>query len=144
MASELNPQKEVLDNISVIPFRFKYLPLLHEMNKNENLFDSELEYKNLPKIGYIAMLGKTPIAAGFLRRVEPNYAQFDTFLSNPYMGSKVRHLAIVKIVDSLFEDAKSLKLVGILAFTKDLSLLQRAKDQGFHIVDQVILAKALK
>jgi hypothetical protein len=134
-----------LDNeIYVIPFKFKHLPLLIEIHENrDKALNTDLTMRDLPKIGYIAMLGKSCIAAGFLRRVEPNYAQLDTFLSNPYFGSQIRHLGMSLVVDSLMNEAKELNLKGILAFTKDESILKRAKDQGFHIIEQVILGKAL-
>lgn len=145
MAVELNRQENLLDNIQVIPFKFKYLPLLLEMHEKRNFaLNTEITMRDLPKIGFIALMGKQPIAAGFLRRVEPNYAQLDTFLSNPYFGSQIRHIAMSKIVDSLLEEAKDLDLKGIVAFTKDQSIINRAKSNGFSIIEQTILGKALK
>lgn len=104
--------------------------------------DFTVNMKSLPKIGYIALLNNQPIAAGFLRRVEGGYAQIDTLLSNPYFGSMIRHDGITKVVNNLLEDAKDLELKGIIAFTSDAGVIKRAKDIGFHVVDQVILAIA--
>lgn len=80
-------------------------------------------------------MNKQPIAAGFLRRVEGGYAQIDTLVSNPYFGSKIRHEGIDKVVKSLIEDAKNLKLLGIIAFTSDNGVLSRASDMGFFTLD---------
>jgi len=60
-----------------------------------------------------------PVPAGFLRRVEPCYAQIDTLVSNAYCGSIMRHEGISKVVDALLADAKRLKLKGIIAHTAD-------------------------
>lgn len=91
--------------------------------------------KTLPKIGYIAFLGDTAIAAGFLRRVEGGYAQLDTLVSNPHFGSQVRHIAIDKVVQSLLDEAKLLKLQGVIAFTSDEGVLKRAEAIGFHVLE---------
>ncbi len=72
-----------------------------------------------------------PIAAGFLRRVEGGYAQIDTLTSNKHFGSIVRHEGIKLVVDSLISDAKTLKLHGILAFSTDDGILNRAEQLGF-------------
>lgn len=97
----------------------------------------------LPKLGYIIYLGKAPIAAGFLRKVEPCFAQIDTLVSNGHFGSKIRHEGIKTIVDTLIADAKRLKLKGLIAHTLDAGTIARAKSLGFHIVPQTILALPL-
>ena len=102
-----------------------------------------IDYKTLPKIGYIATLGKEPIAVGFLRRVEPCYAQLDTLVSNAHFGSKIRHNGVSKVVDSLIREAKHLKLQGLIAHTEDKGTLVRAEELGFHVVPQTIIALSL-
>ncbi len=99
--------------------------------------------KRLPKVGYIAFMGDHPIAAGFLRRVEGGYAQLDTLVSNAQFGSQIRHEGIKKVVDSLIDEAKVLKLAGIIAFTADVGTLSRAEAIGFHVVKQSIIALRL-
>lgn len=143
--TELNLPGSPLDNeVSVIPFRFKYLSTLHELlDSNDYLNISEVNMKTLPKIGYIALLGGHPIAAGFLRKVEGGYAQIDTLTSNAHFGSQVRHMGINKVLDSLITDAKDLKLRGIISFTADTSIVKRAEDMGFHVVGQTIIALRL-
>lgn len=105
---------------------------------------SNITKKTLPKIGFIVFLDKTPIAAGFLRRLEPCYAQIDTLVSNKYLGALVRHEGITKIVDALIAEARVLKLEGIIAHTDRLDIIQRAKEIGFHQVQQQIIALPLK
>lgn len=133
-------QEQLLDNVDLLPFKFKHLCQLHDiLNSQKYLGISEIKMKTLPKIGYIALLNKQPIAAGFLRRVEPSFAQIDTLCSNAMFGSKIRHIGITKVVDALLQDAKSLKLDGILALTKDEGTINRALSLGFHIVDQKVI-----
>ena len=131
-----------LDSVHIVPFKHKYLDTLKEMHRfNGNALNIELSMKDLPKIGYIALLGKQPVAAGFMRRVEPNYAQLDTFLSNPYMGSQIRHKGLTMITDALLEDAADLGLKGVLVITKDESIMKRAQIEGFIVVPQTLLIK---
>jgi len=122
-----------LDNeIQIVPFRFKYLKALHDiLDSNQYLNMSDVNMKTLPKIGYIALRNNYPVAAGFLRRVEGGYAQLDTLTSNALFGSQIRHEGILKVVDALLDEAKVLKLRGIIAFTHDKGILKRAESLGF-------------
>lgn len=127
-----------------MPFKAKHLPALLEMLKSQDYQGlTDIEMKTLPKCGYIAFLKNQPIAAGFLRRVEPSFAQLDTFATNAYFGSIIRHKGLVLVVDALLADAKQMKLTGVLAFTGDEGIEKRAKDIGFHVVDQVILGRKI-
>lgn len=133
-----------MDNLSILPFRYKYLPALLDMLKNQKYLEiSTVSMKTLPKTGYIVLMNGHPIAAGFLRRLEGGYAQIDGLTSNPHFGSRIRHEAIDLVVENLISDAKTLKLKGILALTKEQSIVNRAKDKGFQVVEQVVLAISL-
>lgn len=111
------------------------------MLKSQNyLHISEITMKTLPKIGYIALMNKTPIAAGFLRRVEGGYAQMDCLTSNAMFGSLIRHEGVKAVVDSLLDEAKVLRLHGVIGFTSDAGVLKRAESLGFHIVPQTLIA----
>jgi hypothetical protein len=132
-------------SVNLYNFKFKHLIYLHDMlNKNKYLNTSKIEMVTLPKIGYIAMIGDQPIAAGFLRRLEPCYAQIDTLTSNPYFGSQARHEAVKLVVDALIQEAKALKLKGIISHTMDNGILMRAADLGFHVVPETIIALPLE
>ena len=123
--------------ISIVPYRYKYLNCLIELHKANNYLQiAEIRQKTLPKIGYIAFFGETPIAAGFLRRVEGGFGQLDTLVSNPHFGSQIRHIAIDKVVTELLADAKVLNLEGIIAFTADLGVLRRAVAIGFKVLEE--------
>jgi N-acetylglutamate synthase-like GNAT family acetyltransferase len=135
----------LLEKVHIVPFKYKHLAKLIEMYKEQDYEGlDEMTMQHLPKIGYIAFLDKHAIAAGFLRKVEGGLvAQMDGLVSNPQFGSIIRHKAINLIVDQLKEDAKSLKLKGIYAFTLDYSVIERAEVTGFQRMDHTIMALRL-
>ena len=137
-----NPLVET--DLSLVPFKAAYLEDLLELHRSQNYLDlNAINCRTLPKVGYIAYLNRQPIAAGFLRRLEPCYAQIDTLVSNAYFGNKIRHQGLTIVVNELLEEAKLLKLEGIVSITNDEGVLKRAKDLGFHIIDMKIIGLSL-
>lgn len=131
----------IMAEISIVPFRYKLLPALLTMLQNQKYLEiSTVTMKTLPKIGFMAIYNGHPVAAGFLRRVEGGYAQLDGLTSNPYFGSKIRHEGIDLVVDTLIQEAADLKLKGIIAFTKEPSIVSRAQEKGFKVIEQTLLA----
>lgn len=130
-----------MTNITIQPFKHKHLKDLYEiLESNQYEGVSLITTKTLPQIGYVVYSDKTPIAAGFLRRLEPCYAQIDTLCSNKFLGSIIRHQGISMVVDTLIKDAKKLKLHGIICHTKSNDVLKRAEALGFHILQETIIA----
>ncbi len=117
--------------------------LVEMYNDREYMGIKHITMKTLPNIGYIAIINEQPVAAGFLRRVEGGFGQMDGFVSNPYLGKLIRHEGMTKVVNALLEDAKDLKLHGVLAFTSDEGIVKRAKELNFHVVPDIILAKPI-
>lgn len=145
MASEQTELQQVLANITIRPFKASDLKYLHEILETQDFKDvPSITKQTIPKIGYIAMLGDQPIATGFLRRVESDsVALVDGLSSNSAFGSIIRHEAISGIVDRLIDDAKSLRVQGIIAFTTDLSVIKRAEAIGFLKLNHNLLCLAL-
>lgn len=126
-------------NLEIFKFKhFKLLIDLLESQKYANIAD--IEMKTLPKIGFMAVLNSQPIACGFLRRVEPCYAQIDTLVSNGFFGSQIRHQGVALVVEALLDEAKRIKLTGVIAHTSDTGILKRAEELGFKTVNQQIIA----
>lgn len=146
MDTELKPLREVLEsNVAIFPFKFKHLALVQELCESRgNEFKHLVTMKELPKIGFVAMLGKTPIACGFLRRVEPNHGIFDSFFTNAYMGAAYRNEGLSKVWQALMEEAKDLKLHTIIGFTKDQGMFERAALDGFQVSDHATVIKNLE
>lgn len=131
--------------VSVVPFKFKHYQYLIDLHKSQKYASMDaIAYKRLPKIGFIAMLGDQPVAAGFLRRLEPCFAQLDTLVSSAHFGSQIRHIGVSKVVDSLINEAKRLELEGIMAITQDKSTLLRAEGLGFHVIDMAVIGMLLQ
>lgn len=128
--------------LSLRPYKFKNLADIRELH-SVNGSDVPITHNTLPKIGYIVYFGIQPIACGFLRRLEPFYAQIDTLASNKLFGAEIRNLGISAIVNTLLEDARRLKLQGIICHTADNGILKRAEALGFTVVPQTIIAKSL-
>lgn len=130
--------------VNLVPFKFQYFEMLLDMHKRRQYEGLPfITMKTLPKIGYICLLGQEPIAAGFLRRVEGGYGQLDTLVSSPHFGSKIRHVAISKVVEALLEDARTLRLEGIIAFSKDEGVLSRAESIGFKRLSDSLIGLSL-
>jgi hypothetical protein len=126
--------------INCVPFKFKHFELIKDMLESQKCeWINAVSFKTLPKTGYIALQNNEPIAAGFLRLVEGGYGQLDTFVSNPYLGSKIRHEAIEMVTDNLLAAAKEAELLGIIAVSKDQSIIDRALQKGFKIIPQTLL-----
>lgn len=130
--------------VSVTPFKFKHYDMLLSMLKDQKCtWQSIISYKTLPKIGYIALLDNQPIATGFLRKVEGGYAQLDTFATNPYFGSQIRHIGIELVWQELLKEIKILDLLGVIAITEDLGILSRAQQHGFSIPAHSLLVNII-
>jgi hypothetical protein len=114
---------------------------MHSMRKN--IMAATMTIENTPACGWVAYSDKNPIAAGFLRRVEGGYGQFDTFVSNPSIPSAIRHFALTSITENLLNDAKSLGLSGIVSYIQDKSIIKRAEAIGFRRLPHAVFALPL-
>lgn len=106
-----------MDSIKVLPFKFKYYPLLQDI--------SNTPYKNLPKLGFIAIRNKKIIAAAFLCKVEGEKGYLDVVIYNRYIGSKVADQGLKSVLGMIFNEAKDLKLKEIIVPDQYDELLKR-------------------
>lgn len=116
---------------------FDHIVALHE--SQESSLARTLQPDMLPLIGYVAYEGSVMIAAGFLRTVEGGYGQIDTLVTNGNCTSSMRHEGVSKIVDSIIQKAKSMKLHGLICLTSDEGVLKRAYELGFHNTAQTAI-----
>jgi hypothetical protein len=54
----------------------------------------------------------------------------------------MRHEGVTAVVEAIIESAKQLKLKGIISFTRDKGILDRAKAIGFKDNDQHVITLA--
>lgn len=120
--------------------QFDQLVALHQSQDVNTMF---LDPATLPKIGFIAAEGSIPVAMGFLRQLEGGYAQIDTLVSNADLPGELRHEGLDKIVSSIIDTAKQLKLKGIISFTSDKSVIMRAVATGFRVSNHAVIVLEL-
>lgn len=85
----------------------------------------------IPTIGSLVMEGNEIVAAGFLRRLEGNYAHYDGMITNPEFSSAQRWKALNMLDQAIIKDAKTLGILALLAYPKEKSTLDRSYKLGF-------------
>jgi hypothetical protein len=100
--------------------------------------------ETFPEIGFIVRddQGKA-IAAGFLRKVEGNVAQMDSFVTNSTVLAEIRHNAIDLLTQTIIATTKNLNLSGLIVITQIQSIADRAVKQGFVINPDIVLGLKL-
>lgn len=124
----------------------KHMEVLVDMHRSQEYKDMyAIGLETLPKIGFISFSNTEfqYIAAGFLRIVEGGFGQLDTFVTNPSLDSHVRDEGLNLLVETLINEAKTLKLKGIYAHTASINIIKRAEETGFHVINQSIIALKL-
>lgn len=130
--------------IEIYPFSSNDIADLHTMHKTQNADLPEIS-SYLPEIGFIVRDEKnTPVAAGFLRKLEGNFGMLDTYVSNASLPAETRHQAIELITQTIEITAKNLGLNGLLFFTAHNSIGQRALDRGYRLTSNIMMVKDLK
>lgn len=135
-----------LDNseILITPFTSEHLRAVRDLYESRDYANIEsVTLSNLPKLGFVAYLGEQPVAAGFLRMVEGQIAYMDSLVSNSRLSSGIRHEAFKKVVSGLIEEARSMKLLGIIGSTSDEGMLRRAVDVGFKVQPHAFFTMSL-
>lgn len=108
--------------ISIVPYKFRYLDGLH-IN-----FDIPKIGKHLPKVGFIALSGKTPVAMGFIRRVEPCFYMIDHLSATGFLGGIVADKALKAIVAELSHGIDPKAILAVM--TTDKATMVRAQRLG--------------
>lgn len=92
---------------------------------------------DIPKIGSVFCHGGHPVAAVFLRLCEGNIGIIDSLITDPDQDAGIRNKANTLLTLDLIEKAKSLKLSGLIAWTKDNNTLVRALGLGFRACEDL-------
>ena len=105
-----------------------YTQLIHILYSHNTYVPTKEE---MPKVGFIAFDGETPISFCFLRMVEGGVALIDSYTSNPECSRELRHEGNDLVVKACINEAKELKLRNLIAFTVDASTIERSYTHGF-------------
>lgn len=123
------------------PTMFDDLIKIHLTQKSETA--DLIQPEHVPEIGFIAKQDTTPIAIGFLRRLEGGFAQIDTLVTNADLNSSTRNEGLSAVVKKLLDTAKTLKLHGLLFTTAEPTIIRRAEELGFRQLNQVVMVKSV-
>ncbi len=119
--------------------------LLEMLDAHKSPYIADVNMKTIPKLGYIAIKGNMPIAAGFMRKTEGNMVGiFDGMVSNPYCSKQLRHEGFTTIFNNLVQDAKDLKLLGLIAFTSDDGMANRLLNLKFDTASHTMYSLNLR
>jgi hypothetical protein len=80
---------------------------------------------------FLAYEKDEPVAAGFLRHIEKQYALLDSLITNPLSAPHLRDQAINAVVGKLILTAKKQGVLKILATSTDEHTLLRSRKFGF-------------
>lgn len=130
--------------MKLVEYKCQHFPLLVELLKaNKSHIAHAVTLNNMPETGFI-VFDVTPVAMGFLRKVEGGAGMIDTLVTDPKASSELRHNAINLIVDELMKSAKHMKLYGVFAFTQEKCVISRARALGFNIAPDKLIHLNLK
>lgn len=130
--------RDRLDNMDVIPYEAK----LHNRYISQWLASRDLKNNfanDLPEIGYITVDRNRPIAAGFIRRMEGNFAMLDSLITDPLAVAELRSKAIDLVVTKLIKEAKLLEIKHFFAFSKDANTIERSLKHGFMKLPDTVI-----
>lgn len=94
------------------------------------LRDMDLDTE-LPIYGLIAIKHDVPVAMGFLRCIEGNYAMLDSYITNPDSPSEIRDHALDAITRKLIDIARYEQVSKLFAFSIEPHIILRAVKHGF-------------
>lgn len=98
----------------------------------------------VPATGFVALIEGIPAAFAFIRLVEGGYGQLDGLTSNLDFPGDFRSEALNAVVERLIDQAKHMKLKGLMAYTRDKHTISRAMKFGFATIPQTLIALDLK
>lgn len=129
-----------MDNIEIIRFSYNHIKLVQGWLQTHGKSDNVTK---IPQIGYVATSSDGPIAAGFLRDCDGVFGIIDGLVSNPKASSEARDQALDMITEKIIEQAKDMKLDGIVAWSNHKNTLLRASRHGFVATDHTFIVKKL-
>lgn len=99
--------------------------------------------QDFPRHTFAAIDDSILIAVGGLRLCEGPFCLLDTMATNPESPAEKRHEAINAIVDLILSTGKKLGFEGIIARSKESSIINRALSIGFVVVPEISFARSL-
>lgn len=99
--------------------------------------------KDLPQEAITVYSDGVPVAAGFLRKCEGNYALIDSCVTDPEQSPAIRDKSMNVLAEALVFRAKELGINNILAFSVDENTLTRSEKFGFERLPYAVISLTL-
>lgn len=96
----------------------------------------------MPENGYV-ISDTSPIAMGFIRKVEGGYGMMDSFITDPDKDPIIRDKALDLLTKKLLDKAEDLKLISLVSYSRDLNTLVRAQKHGMQCLQHTVLVLPL-
>lgn len=97
----------------------------------------------LPRHTFVATDEGHVVAFAGLRMAEGPICFIESMASNPGFVGALRNEALDLLTSKICETAKELGFKGLMAWTKDESILRRSEKHGFRCVPQILISKEL-
>ena len=88
---------------------------------------------DMPRLGCVALDGKTIVAAVSLHRVENDMGMVGGLVSNPSCPPEQRHEALDMVIKGVMEQAKKHHIIGLIATSRCENTIMRSQRLGFEI-----------
>lgn len=117
-------------NSSEVPFIKRWL--------DDRGFGTSIDH--LPEYGVLICSEDRPVAVGFVRKCEGNFAIFDSMVTNPQVHGSIRNEAMDVLFESLLELASQLEITRILGFSIDENTIVRSQKFGFQRLPYAVMS----
>lgn len=127
----------------VTPFNKETQILLAKRLLRSHSMGMDLAY-DLPEFGLIAVDGGEPVAMGFIRKMEGNYALLDSYITHADAPAELRDRALDIITYKLIKIAKDNDISKLIAFSGEPSIIARSINHGMILMPFATTVLSLK
>lgn len=99
------------------------------------------DHEQLPDFGLVAYDGETPVAMGFLRLAEGNYAILDGLITNPTSSPLTRDASLDELVVAITRESDRRGIAKLVAWTRDENTKVRSDKHGFIQQDLALIIR---
>lgn len=99
--------------------------------------------EELPQFGYVASYHFEPVAMGFIRKCERGIGLFDSLICDPDCEFEIRNECLDFLVKTILFEAKRHDFKKIIAYSINISTLERSKKHGFHVQPHQVISQIL-
>jgi len=99
--------------------------------------------KDIPEFGMVIWDFEIPLAIGFLRSMEEDFAFLDSYMTNPEAPALLRDAALDLLTLTLISEAKDLGWKHLFAYTRELNIMNRLVKFGFKKMPHTMMSMTL-